>query len=85
MSRHLSFQSWLDEIAKPLNMGAAEFEYYTWQAWSAGQASLAWRKCSEMMPDAGTMIVKRWANGEVWAGVWTGSPKAGSFDEWRPL
>lgn len=44
-----------------------------------------WTKTSDKMPASGQLIVKRWANGSVWAGVYNGGPKEGSFDEWKAL
>lgn len=41
-----------------------------------------WVPLSEKRPDAGRLIVKRWKNGSVWAGVYSGSEKDSSFDEW---
>lgn len=41
-----------------------------------------WVQTSERRPDAGRLIVKRWKNGSVWAGVYNGSDKDSSFDEW---
>lgn len=48
-------------------------------------AQLAWQKMPDKAPTPGQLIVKRWTNGNVWAGVYTGGPKEGSFDEWKAL
>lgn len=42
----------------------------------------AWVQTSDRRPDAGRYIVKRWKNGSVWAGVYSGTDKDSSFDEW---
>lgn len=44
-----------------------------------------WISTRFKMPDPGTMIVKRWKSGSVWAGLYSGGAKEGSFDEWIPL
>lgn len=44
-----------------------------------------WISTKERMPVAGTMIVKRWRSGSVWAGLYSGGPKESSFDEWLEL
>lgn len=41
-----------------------------------------WVRTSERRPDAGRLIVKRWKSGSVWAGVYSGTDKDSSFDEW---
>jgi hypothetical protein len=46
----------------------------------------AWVRSLERMPPPGTLIVKRWDhNRAVWAGLYHGSTKEGSFDEWIAL
>lgn len=48
--------------------------------------SLPWVRTSDLRPSPGALIVKRWdRNGAVWAGVYTGSDKDSSFDEWFAL
>lgn len=45
-----------------------------------------WIKTSEQLPEQGQLIVKRWISKDsVWAGVFSGSAKDSSFDEWFPL
>lgn len=42
-----------------------------------------WIQATERLPNAGDLIVKRWAhNAAAWAGVYAGSAKDSSFDEW---
>jgi hypothetical protein len=43
---------------------------------------MGWVKTSDRRPEAGRLIVKRWKNGSVWAGVYSGTDKDSSFDEW---
>lgn len=43
-----------------------------------------WYKTKERAPEPG-MIVKRWKNGAVWAGMFSGNAKDSSFDEWMKL
>lgn len=47
--------------------------------------SFGWTNTSERRPDAGELIVKRWKSGSVWAGVYSGTEKDSSFDEWCAL
>lgn len=44
-----------------------------------------WIPTSQAMPQQGALIVKRWKEGTVWAGVYHGGAKDSSFDEWYPL
>jgi hypothetical protein len=45
-----------------------------------------WIKTAERRPAPGSLIVKRWLRpGSVWAGVYGGSDKDSSFDEWCAL
>jgi hypothetical protein len=44
-----------------------------------------WVETKTRLPQAGQLIVKRWANGNVWAGRYSGRPKDSSFDSWMPL
>lgn len=44
-----------------------------------------WIPTSQEMPQQGALIVKRWKEGTVWAGVYHGGAKDSSFDEWYPL
>jgi len=44
-----------------------------------------WIPTSQVMPQQGALIVKRWKEGTVWAGVYHGGAKDSSFDEWYPL
>lgn len=46
--------------------------------------SSSWNKTKEMKPEPG-FIVKRWKNGAVWAGYYSGTDKASSFNEWIKL
>lgn len=48
-------------------------------------APAVWTKSTDRMPAAGQLIVKRWANGNVWAGIYRGGPKESSFDEWKAI
>lgn len=48
-------------------------------------ANFSWIKVAERMPDSGQLIVKRWNNGAVWAGRYSGTEKDSSFDAWCPL
>jgi hypothetical protein len=41
-----------------------------------------WNKSSTCMPDANSLIAKRWKTGAVWAGNYSGLVKDSSFDEW---
>lgn len=53
-------------------------------AWAFQQAK--WVKLADRRPAPGCLIVKRWvASGSVWAGVYSGSDKDSSFDEWIEL
>lgn len=45
---------------------------------------ITWIKSSEQPPQEG-YIVKRWGNGAIWAGVYTGDPKMANCDYWLPL
>lgn len=47
--------------------------------------SFGWTQTSERRPAAGELIVKRWKSGSVWAGVYSGTEKDSSFDEWCAL
>lgn len=42
-----------------------------------------WIDSKVSLPEAGRLIVKRWKNGNVWAGKYSGSAKDTSFDSWR--
>lgn len=45
-----------------------------------------WIRTSDRRPPAGALIVKRWCrNGAVWAGIYSGTDKDSSFDEWIAL
>lgn len=44
-----------------------------------------WIRPADQTPENGQLIVKRWANGNVWAGIHTAHPKHESFDAWLPL
>lgn len=46
------------------------------------EARQGWIRTTDARPDAGRLIVKRWKNGSVWAGVYSGNDKDSSFDEW---
>lgn len=48
-------------------------------------AQTDWIRTTDQVPENGRLIVKRWANGNVWAGVHVAHPKHESFDEWLPL
>jgi hypothetical protein len=48
-------------------------------------AGLGWLDPKEFPPVAGMLIVKRWKNGAVWAGRYTGSEKDGSFHRYYLL
>lgn len=50
-----------------------------------GVKSHGWISMAERKPEPGTLIVKRWKSGSVWAGVYSGSDKDSSFDEWVAL
>jgi len=41
-----------------------------------------WTKTKDQRPPADALIVKRWKNGAVWAGKYSGSEKDSAFDEW---
>ena len=41
-----------------------------------------WTKTKDQRPPAGALIVKRWKNGAVWVGKYSGSEKDSAFDEW---
>jgi hypothetical protein len=43
-----------------------------------------WISTKDHMPVAG-VIVKRWKNGAVWAGPFSGNVKESSFDAWMKL
>lgn len=46
----------------------------------------AWNRMTpNTKPVDGQTIVKRWKNGSVWAGTFTGGAKNESFDWWLPL
>lgn len=48
--------------------------------------SVTWIDAKERLPQPGEMIAKRWRRtGAVWAGIYTGSKKESSFDEWVSL
>lgn len=44
-----------------------------------------WISMEQRRPAPGTLIVKKWKSGSVWAGVYTGGEKDASFDEWCEL
>lgn len=44
-----------------------------------------WISVKDRMPEPGMLIVKRWKNGSVWAGNYTGGAKDSGFDEWFQL
>ena len=46
------------------------------------QAGDGWKLASNALPVAGSLIAKKWKNGAVWAGIYLGSAKDSSFDEW---
>lgn len=52
---------------------------------SAGGLESPWISVLERLPDAGELIVKRWKSGSVWAGIYSGSAKDSSFDEWLSI
>lgn len=45
---------------------------------------LKWIDAKENPPEPG-LIVKRWNNGNVWAGYYSGTSKDSAFDHWVPL
>ena len=47
--------------------------------------SQQWISTSREMPQQGDLIVKRWKEGTVWAGLYYGGAKDSSFDSWYPL
>lgn len=53
----------------------------------AAEKALRWTAMTpSTKPLPGALIVKRWkANGAVWAGVYSGTDKDSSFDEWFAL
>lgn len=51
----------------------------------SGGGKEGWIRTSDRCPDAGALIVKRWKSGSVWAGVYSGTDKDSSFDEWCAL
>jgi hypothetical protein len=45
-----------------------------------------WIKTKDRRPEPGALIVKRWLpSSSVWAGVYSGTDKDSSFDEWCAL
>jgi hypothetical protein len=42
-----------------------------------------WTSTKESLPEAHRLIVKKWKNGSVWAGTYSGSAKDSGFDFWR--
>lgn len=54
--------------------------------WPAAAIGGGWVKTQDRRPQPGSLIVKRWRqNGAVWAGVYSGTEKDSSFDEWVAL
>lgn len=44
-----------------------------------------WIPVTERLPEPGQLIVKRFANRQVWAGNYSGSPKGDSFEAWKAI
>lgn len=44
-----------------------------------------WIAAAHRLPEPGQLVVKRWSNGNVWAGRHVAHPKHESFAEWMPL
>ena len=51
----------------------------------AAEPASPWIVTKERKPKGGQMIVRRWKNGAVWAGVHDEGPKNESFDWWFEL
>lgn len=49
------------------------------------ELSMNWINNKAFPPSPGMLIVKRWKNGAVWAGIYRGSEKEGSFEEYIVL
>jgi len=51
----------------------------------AALAAERWITTAHRLPEPGQLVVKRWGNGNVWAGRHVAHPKHESFAEWMPL